>query len=353
MHYQLLPEDPLAALMGDLFGVALVPATIARMGQSCARRVQGFIAAVCELVKSAPVKPMDETGFRLGGRAQWLHIASTTLLTFYRVSAKRGSLLAEVTGIVVHDHWKPDFTMQGVLHALCNAHQLRELKALIEIEKEDWALKMQRLLRRACHATNLTRERGRPAKPRLIALIERRFEAIVTQAIVTQAIVTQAIAFHKAQPPLGPPPGGRKRRGRAKRRTGHNLALRLQARKQDTLRFLIDPGVPFTNNQAEQDGRMMKLKQKISGGFRSQEGAKTSPSSLASSPPPKTGLERHSGAHPGPRDADRRSASRLTAADRRRPPQTAADRRRPPSQYLGSYVDELVLGGLGFRGVEP
>ncbi len=263
LHYQLLPEDRLAALMKDLFGVALVPATIARMGQNCVGRVQGVVDKIRDLVKTAPVKHMDETGFRVGGRTQWLHIASTALLTFYRVSAKRGSLLGDVTGIVVHDHWKPYFTMQGVLHALCNAHHLRELKALIEIEKELWALKMQRLLRRACHAANLAREQGRPPKPRLIALIERRF----------QAIVAQGITFHEAQPPLAPPPGARKRRGRPKRRTGHNLLLRLRDRRHDVLRFLIDPAVPFTNNQAEQDGRMMKLKQKISGGFRSQRGA--------------------------------------------------------------------------------
>ena len=93
---------------------------------------------------------------------QWLHIASTAWLTFYRTAAKRGSLLANVTGVVVHDHWKPCYTMTGVVHALCNAHRLRELKALIEIEKEDWAAKMQRLLRRACHAANLARERGVP-----------------------------------------------------------------------------------------------------------------------------------------------------------------------------------------------
>jgi hypothetical protein len=88
----------------------------------------------------------DETGFRIGGKAQWLHIASTIWLTFYRVSPKRGSLLARVTGIVVHDHWKPYYTLTGVLHALCNAHHLRELKALVEIDKEDWARKMQCLL---------------------------------------------------------------------------------------------------------------------------------------------------------------------------------------------------------------
>ena len=147
LHYQLLPEKRLAALMADLFGVPLVTATIARISQDCAERFQGFAAAVRDRVAAAPVKHMDETGFRIGGKTQWLHIASTVLLTFYRIAAKRGSLLANVTGIVVHDHWKPYYTMTGVLHALCNAHHLRELKALVEIEKEDWARRMQRLLR--------------------------------------------------------------------------------------------------------------------------------------------------------------------------------------------------------------
>jgi transposase len=262
-HYQLLPEDRLATLLKDLFGVGLVPATIAGMSRSRARRLQGVVEAIRELVKSAPVKHMDETGFRVAARTQWLHIASTRLLTFYRVSAKRGSLLAGVGGIVVHDHWKPYFTMEGVLHALCNAHHLRELKALIEIEKEDWAAAMARLLRRACHAANLARDRGAPLKPSLTALIERCYDAIVAEGI----------AFHEAQPPLIPASVARKRRGRRKRRTGHNLLLRLQNRRQDVLRFVTNPDVPFTNNQAEQDGRMMKLKQKISGGFRSQKGA--------------------------------------------------------------------------------
>jgi transposase len=214
------------------------------MSRSRARRFEGVVEVIRELVKSAPVKHMDETGLRVGGRTQWLHVASTASLTFYRISARRGSLLDGVTGIVVPDHWKPYFTMQGVLHALCNAHHLRELKALIEIEKEDWALGMQGLLRRACHAANLARASGRPLKPGLIALIERRFEAIVSQGI----------AFHEAQPPLGAPAALRKHRGRPKRRTGHNLLLRLRGRQQDVLRFLIDPAVPFTNNQAEQTG---------------------------------------------------------------------------------------------------
>ena len=144
--------------------------------------------------------------------------------------------------------------MQGVDHALCNAHHLRELQALIEIEKEGWARKMQRLLRRACHAANLARERGVALQPSLVEGFRRWWDAITAEGI----------RFHEAQPPLGPAPaeGQAKRRGRKPRRTGHNLLLRLQARKEDALRFLANLAVPSTNNQAEQDVRMAKLKQK-------------------------------------------------------------------------------------------
>jgi len=260
LHYQLLPEKRLTALLADLFGVKLVTATIARISQDCAHRFRGFAEAVREHVAAAPVKHLDETGFRIGGKTQWLHIASTVWLTFYRVSAKRGSLLPKVTGIVVHDHWKPYYTMRGVLHALCNAHHLRELKALVEIEKEDWARKMQRLLRRACHAANLAHQQGVPLQAGLIALFDRCYDTILAEGL----------AFHQAQPALAKA----RRRGRQPRRVGHNLLLRLSTRKRDVLRFLTDPSVPFTNNLAEQDGRMMKLRQKISGGFRSEDGAK-------------------------------------------------------------------------------
>jgi transposase len=261
LHSQLLPEKRLAMLMADLFGVHLVTATIAAMSRNCAARFQGFAAAVRDRVAAAPVKHMDETGFRIGGKTQWLHVASTIWLTFYRTSPKRGSLLENVLGIVVHDHWKPYYTLKGVLHALCNAHHLRELQALVEIEKEDWARKMQRLLRRACHASNLARETGVTLPPGLIALIERCYDVIVTEGF----------AFHEAQPALVST--ARQRLGRVPRRAGHNLLRRLHGRRADVLRFLSDPTVPFTNNLAERDGRMMKLRQKISSGFRSVEGA--------------------------------------------------------------------------------
>jgi transposase len=254
-----LPEDRLAELMRDLFGVSLVPATIARMSRSCADRLHSFAQVVRECVNGAKVKHLDETGFRLCGKTQWLHIASSALLTCYRVCAKRGSLWGDVVGIVVHDHWKPYYTMKGVLHALCNAHHLRELKALIDIDQEDWARKMQILLRRACHVTNLTRQRGVALKPRLLARIERRYDAIVADGL----------AFHQAKPALR----RLQRRSGKPRRIGHNFLVRLVQRRDDVLRFLHHPNVPFTNNQAERDARMMKLRQKISGGYRSQDSA--------------------------------------------------------------------------------
>ena len=265
LHGQFLPEKRLAALMADLFGVQLSTATIAAMSQNCAARFESFATAIYARIAAAAVKHLDETGLRIGGKTRWLHIAATVLLTFYRIASKRGAMPENLTGIALHDHWKPYYTLEGIRHALCNAHHLRELKALVEIEKEDWARKMQRLLRLACHATNLARERGKPLPPRLIALFERRYDAILTEGL----------AFHAAQPALVRPErtGNAKARGRKRRRVGHNLLLRLGIRKQDVLRFLSDLTVPFTNNLAEQAARMMKLRQKISGGFRSAAGA--------------------------------------------------------------------------------
>ena len=194
---QLLPEKRLVELMADLFGVKLVDRDDRQNEPDLRRASPRLCRNRCATwSQRAPVKHMDETGFRIGGKTQWLHVASTALLTFYRVCAKRGSLLANVAGIVVHDHWKPYYTMQGVLHALCNAHHLRELKALVEIEKEDWARKMQRVLRRACHAANLrarTRRAAEAASDRNVS--SARYDAILAEGL----------AFHEAQAPLAQP----------------------------------------------------------------------------------------------------------------------------------------------------
>ena len=210
------------------------------------------------------MRNLDETGFRIGGKTQWLHSASTAALTHYRVSEKRGALWPMLQGgVIVHDHFKPYFTPKGVAHALCNAHHLRELKALMDIEKEPWATKMSRLLVTAARAVRQAVEQGQSA------VAERISRRIVT---VYDAIVLRGLAFYEQQPALGRRPGTR---GRSAKRPGHNLLVRLRDFKTEVLRFLFDFAVPFTNNQAEQDIRMMKVKMKISGGFRTQSGAET------------------------------------------------------------------------------
>ena len=132
---------------------------------------------------------------------------------------------------------------------------------------------MHRLLERAHRATRFSRENGRDVPASLVARISRAWARILDHAI----------AFHEAQPPLRTG-----KRGRNKRRIGHNLALRLRKHKEGCLRFLTDPRTPFTNNEAERDLQMAKLRQKISGGFRSERGPTTSPECVPSSPPPES-----------------------------------------------------------------
>ena len=186
-----------------------------------------------------------------------MHVASTETLTHYRPDEKRGSLPDSLKGVVVHDHWKPYYKLGNVTHALCNAHHLRELKALVEIEKESWARQMFRLLR---FLGWRVRRQEKPVNVGFSARAERIYDRIITAGF----------AFHEAQGSLGEVP----KRGHRKRRIGHNLLIRLRDFKDDVLRFLTNPAVPFTNNQAERDLRMVKLKQKISGGFRTMESAK-------------------------------------------------------------------------------
>ena len=261
----LIPEDRVGEILHDLFGAAsLCPASIAAWSANKAEALAPVIMQIAAWVARAAVRHLDETGFRIGGRTRWLHTASTAALTHYRVSEKRGAMPDTLRcGVIVHDHFKPYFTLPGVEHALCNAHHLRELKALIDIEKEPWARKMARLLVRAAKRVERAVAQGRTA---LAADCARRILSVY------DAIVRRGLAFHAAQPPLARRPGAR---GRAPQRVGHNLLERLRVYKSDVLRVVSDFAVPFTNNQAEQDIRMMKVKMKISGGFRTWAGAET------------------------------------------------------------------------------
>ena len=263
-HVQYGPRLRAAAIyLHDLFGAALLcPASIAAWGELKAQEWALVEAHIAARVASAAVRHLDETGFRIGGKTRWLHTASTAALTYYRVSEQRGAMLATLRGgVIVHDHFKPYFTLPEVDHALCNAHHLRELKALIDIEKEPWARKMSRLLTRAARQVERAIAQG---NTRLAAGCTRRIVAIY------DAILRRGLAFHEAQPPLVRCTGAR---GRSPKRVGHNLLERLRDHKTQVLRFVFDFAVPFTNNQAEQDIRMMKVKMKISGGFRTQAGA--------------------------------------------------------------------------------
>jgi transposase len=186
-----------------------------------------------------------------------LHVASTKTATYYHVSPKRKSLLEGLSGTVIHDHWKSYYNLEGVEHALCNQHHLRELKAVTEHDKEPWAQAMARLLRVALRCRHFHKENAIP-----VSRIKRLTN-------IYNKIIQDGLAYHETLPPL--PCKGKQ--GRQPRRTGHNLLLRLFHYKQDVLRFLHDPAVPFTNNDAERDLRMMKCKQKISGGFRTDHGA--------------------------------------------------------------------------------
>lgn len=254
---QFIPEERLQETLSDLFNVNLATATLNGFSESVYDKLADFDSEILSKIKMASVKHLDETGFRVSGKTQWLQVASTTMLTYYHISPKRKSLLDGLIGTVVHDHWKPYYQLPKVLHALCNQHHLRELKALIEYDKECWARKMQRFLRTGLRYRHSYEDKEIPEDKlkRLINLYDK--------------IIKEGINFHESLPVFSVKKG----RGRTARRTGHNLVLRLKNHREDVLRFLIDPLVPFTNNQAERDIRMMKCKQKISGGFRSAKGA--------------------------------------------------------------------------------
>lgn len=135
-HQHFLPEDRLSEALGDLYGCSMSPGTIANTSKSLAQNISPVGEKLAVAVKSAPVKHLDETGFRICGKTQWLHVVSTETVTWYRPCAQRKDLepLEGMTGRVIHDHWKPYFQLEGVSHGLCNAHHLTELKALEEIE---------------------------------------------------------------------------------------------------------------------------------------------------------------------------------------------------------------------------
>jgi transposase len=261
---QLVPEDRTAQALSDLFGAPMIcPASVAAWIGKKDQELREVHKRIGERVAEAKVRHLDETGFRIAGKLQWLHTTPSLTHTFYRAGEKRGAIPAELKGgVVVHDHFLPYRGMIAVEHAYCNAHILRELEGLLELDGEAWAGPMRDMLREANVAVNEAREAGARALPpeKLAAFLERYWAAI-----------RLGFTFHRQLPKCE---ATSKRRGRPKHRPGYNLLVRLKTFKTETLRFLTDFDVPFTNNLAEQDLRMMKVKMKISGSFRTLEGAR-------------------------------------------------------------------------------
>jgi len=263
---QLVPEDRVCQLLRDLFGaVSLCAASVTNWVNGAARTLGGVVEHILARLTEGGVRHLDETGLRVAGKLHWLHSVSNSTFTHYRLSARRGDIPTFLNGgTIVHDHFKSYFAhMSGVdAHALCGAHLLRELKAVEEIDNEPWAKAMSALLNTANRLKREARDRG-----------DAKLSQLVRQGILTQykAIVAQGLAFHKRQPRRAKSRGSR---GQA-RRPGNNLLLRLRHFQDEVLRFVADFAVPFTNNQAEQDLRMMKVRMKISGSFRTFEGAQT------------------------------------------------------------------------------
>ena len=209
-HAQFLPERRLSEVLEVLFGARVSPATLGSMSRRAAARLRAAAGHIETLAAAgARVKHLDETGFRVGGRTEWLHVICTPHLAAYRVNARRGFLFEGVSGVAVHDRWQCYWKLEGVEHGLCNAHHLRELQALVDLDKEAWAGRLQRLLRRAWRVARAARARGIAVPERLRARFERDYDRRLVEAM----------AFHESLPPLSPPG----RCGKPKRRNLSSL----------------------------------------------------------------------------------------------------------------------------------
>jgi transposase len=261
---QLLPWSRSCQVLWDLLGVQMSEGTLASLISRVAECLVPVEAQTKAALQAAKVIHQDETGFYVKNRRCWMHSTSTTRLTHYQVHESRGhdaldanGILAAFAGVSVHDGWAAYFRYECE-HALCLVHVLRELTYLAEEMGLWWAQKAKRLLLAMKQATDEARSQGQHGlSPPQIAAFTARF----------LALLDEADQLHLYLPtPVG-------KRGRAKQHPARNLLDRLRKYQHAVLLFLERLDVPFDNNLAERDIRMLKVQQKVSGSFRSTQGA--------------------------------------------------------------------------------
>ncbi len=261
---QLLPFARVCEVLEDLLGVSLSEGSLREMIERCHSKLEEVEQQIKQALRQADVFHQDETGVYVAKRRVWAHTTCTQKLTHYQVHASRGQkaleaigILPDYTGISVHDGFGSYFRY-ACQHATCNVHLLRDLTYLAEEQGLWWAAKLKDLLLEMKTATEQARAQGKIwLHPLEVVDWEIRFREILAEG-------------DQAHPRATAPPG---HRGRAKQSTARNLLDRLCKHQQAVLAFLEDLRVPFDNNQAERDLRMLKVQQKVSGCFRSWAGA--------------------------------------------------------------------------------
>ncbi|MCK5538719.1 MAG: IS66 family transposase [Thiomargarita sp.] len=265
VNQHFIPIERTAQIFEDLVNHRISEATILKATDELSQRVSPATEAIKEQLRHSEVLHLDESGLRVKNKLHWIHVASTKYLTDYEIHAKRGQeaitaagILSDFKGTAMHDHWKSYFNYEDCDHALCNAHHLRELKFIEKQYEQSWATQMFTLL------LDIKETVGETQNEQLNSVQIEKFEKQYDQ------IINEGFEANPRSPPT---PTKTKKRGRSKQTPPINFLIRLRDFKPKVLAFMYDFRVPFDNNQAERDIRMVKVKQKVSGCFRTLEGA--------------------------------------------------------------------------------